>query len=149
MAVQRMDNVGIVVEDLDAAVAFFTALGLELEGRAPIQGLFADRTVGLDGVRSEIAMMRTPDGHGRLELARYDSPAPVGGGAAAPPPPHTLGLHRVMYAVDDLDETLARLRPHGAELLGGIARYEDVYRLCYLRGPSGIVVALAERIGIG
>ncbi|MEU5216899.1 VOC family protein [Streptomyces sp. NPDC020807] len=147
MAVQRMDNVGIVVEDLDAAVAFFTALGLELEGRTPIQGLFADLTVGLDGVRSEIAMMRTPDGHGRLELARYDSPAPVGDGALDPPPPHTVGLHRVMYAVDDLDDTLARLRPHGAELLGEVARYEDVYRLCYLRGPSGIIVALAERIG--
>ncbi|MFE6225529.1 VOC family protein [Streptomyces sp. NPDC057854] len=146
MALQRMDNVGIVVEDLDAAVAFFTELGMEVEGRMPIEGLFADRTVGLDGVRSEIAMMRTPDGHGRLELAQYHAPAAIRAGSDAPPP-NTVGLHRVMFAVDDLDDTLARLRPHGAELLGHVATYEDVYRLCYLRGPSGIIVALAERIG--
>lgn len=146
MALQRIDNVGIVVDDLDAAVAFFTELGLEVEGRAPIEGLFADQTVGLDGVRSEIAMMRTPDGHGKLELATYHHPA-----AHRPepqdPPPNTLGLHRVMFAVDDLDDTLARLRPHGAELLGEVAEYEGIYRLCYLRGPAGIIVALAEQIG--
>ncbi|MER8039220.1 VOC family protein [Streptomyces hydrogenans] len=146
MALQRMDNVGIVVEDLDAAVAFFVELGLEVEGRAEIEGLFADQAVGLDGVRSEIAMMRTPDGHGRLELAQYHHPEAVGG-RSPNPPPNTLGIHRVMYAVDDIDDTLARLRPHGAELLGEVARYEDVYRLCYLRGPSGIIVALAEEIG--
>ncbi|MHC5560557.1 VOC family protein [Kocuria sp. U4B] len=145
MSVQRMDNVAIVVDDLEAAVAFFTALGLEQEGRAQIDGLFADQAVGLDGVRSEIAMMRTPDGHGRLELTRYCHPAAV---SAPPrnPPPNTLGLHRVMFAVDDIDGTIARLRAHGAELLGEVARYENRYRLCYLRGPAGIIVALAEQL---
>jgi len=147
MALQRMDNVGIVVEDLDAAVAFFTELGMEVEGKAPIEGLFADQTVGLDGVRSDIAMLRTPDGHGRLELAQYHAPAAVGDGSHNPPPPNTLGLHRVMFAVDDIDDTIARLRAHGAELIGEVAQYQDVYRLCYLRGPSGIILALAEEIG--
>lgn len=146
MAIQRMDNVGIVVDDLDAAVAFFTELGMELEGRAAIEGPWADRTVGLDGIRCDIAMMRTPDGHGRLELSEYETPE-----ASAPhpanPPHNTLGLHRVMFAVDDIDDTIARLRTHGAELLGDVAQYEDVYRLCYLRGPAGIIVALAEQIG--
>jgi len=146
MTIQRMDNVGIVVDDLDRAIAFFTELGMELDGRAQIEGVWADRTVGLDGVRSEIAMMRTPDGHGRLELAQYHAPAALGAGSEAPPP-NTLGLHRVMYAVDDIDDTLARLRAHGAELLGEVARYGDSYRLCYLRGPSGIVLALAEELG--
>ena len=146
MTIQRMDNVGIVVDDLDAAIAFFSELGMELEGRARIEGRWADRTVGLAGVRSEIAMMRTPDSHGKLELSRYDSPAAVG---AEPqnPPPNTLGLHRVMFAVDDIDDTIARLRAHGAELLGEVARYKNIFRLCYLRGPVGIIVALAERIG--
>jgi catechol 2,3-dioxygenase-like lactoylglutathione lyase family enzyme len=146
MTVLRMDNVAIVVEDLDAAIAFYTDLGLELEGRAPIEGSFADRTVGIDGIRTEIAMMRTPDGHGRVELTRYDAPA-----ASAPEPeipsPNTVGLHRIMFAVDDIDGTIARLRPHGAELLGEVVQYEDTYRLCYLRGPAGIIVALAEQIG--
>ncbi|ARQ68807.1 VOC family protein [Streptomyces marincola] len=146
MTVQRMDNVAIVVDDLDAAVAFFTELGLEVEGRAHIEGPWADDAVGLDGVRSDIAMMRTPDGHGRLELTRYVTPA-AARPAPADPPPHTPGLHRVMFAVDDIDGTVARLRAHGGELLGGIARYEDAYRLCYLRGPAGIIVALAERTG--
>lgn len=146
MTLQRMDNVGIVVEDLDAAVAFFTELGMEVEGTAQIEGLFADQAVGLDGVRSDIAMMRTPDGHGKLELAQYHAPAAIGGGSPNPPP-NTLGLHRVMFAVDDIDDTIARLRSHGAELLGEVARYEDLYRLCYLRGPSGIILALAEQIG--
>ena len=145
MAIQRMDNVAIVVDDLDEAVAFFTALGMEVEGRAPIEGEWADRTVGIDGLRSEIAMMRTPDGHGRLELATYHAPAAVAG--PENPPPNTLGLHRVMFAVDDIDETIARLRPHGAELLGDVAQYEDMYRLCYLRGPAGIILALAQQIG--
>ena len=146
MAIQRMDNVAIVVDDLDAAVAFFTELGMELEGKGQIEGLVADRTVGLDGVRTEIAMMRTPDGHGRLELTRYHAPAAVGAGPENPPP-NTLGLHRVMFAVDDIGDTIARLRPHGAELLGEVAQYEDSYLLCYLRGPAGIIVALAEQIG--
>jgi catechol 2,3-dioxygenase-like lactoylglutathione lyase family enzyme len=143
MAIQRMDNVAIVVDDLDAAVAFFTELGMELEGKAQIEGLVADRTVGLHGVRSDIAMMRTPDGHSKLELTKYHTPAAAG---AEPenPPPNTLGLHRVMFAVDD---TIARLRTHGAELLGEVAQYESIFRLCYLRGPAGIIVALAEQIG--
>ncbi|MEU7017625.1 VOC family protein [Streptomyces sp. NPDC046385] len=145
MTLQRMDNVGIVVEDLDAAVAFFTELGMEVEGRAQIEGLFADQSVGLDGVRSDIAMMRTPDGHAKLELAQYHNPAAIRDGAHNPPP-NTLGLHRVMFAVDDIDDTIARLRPHGAELIGEVARYQDIYRLCYLRGPSGILLALAEQI---
>jgi len=146
MAIQRMDNVAIVVDDLDAAVAFFSELGLELEGQAQIEGLFADRTVGLDGVRSEIAMMRTPDGHSKLELTRYHAPAPVGAGPENPPP-NTLGLHRVMFAVDDIQDTATRLRAHGAELLGEVAQYENIFLLCYLRGPAGIIVALAEQIG--
>ncbi|GHK01769.1 VOC family protein [Streptomyces sp. NPDC003753] len=145
MTLQRMDNVGIVVEDLDAAVAFFTELGMEVEGKAQIEGLFADQAVGLDGVRSDIAMMRTPDGHGRLELAQYHTPAAIGDGSRNPPP-NTLGLHRVMFAVDDIDDTIARLHRHGAELVGEVAQYKDLYRLCYLRGPSGIILALAEQI---
>ncbi|WP_327281225.1 MULTISPECIES: VOC family protein [unclassified Streptomyces] len=145
MTLQRMDNVGIVVEDLDAAIAFFTELGMEVEGKAQIEGLFADQAVGLDGVRSDIAMMRTPDGHGKLELAKYHTPAAIGDGSHNAPP-NTLGLHRVMFAVDDIDDTIARLRPHGAELIGEVAQYEDIYRLCYLRGPSGIILALAEQI---
>ncbi|MFG2476350.1 VOC family protein [Streptomyces fagopyri] len=145
MTLQRMDNVGIVVDDLDAAIAFFTELGMELEGTAEIEGVWADRTVGIDGVRSAIAMMRTPDGHSKLELTKFHTPAAVGGGPLDPPP-NTLGLHRVMFAVDDIDDTVARLRPHGAELLGEVAQYEDSYRLCNLRGPAGIIVALAERI---
>jgi catechol 2,3-dioxygenase-like lactoylglutathione lyase family enzyme len=146
MTIQRMDNVAIVVDDLDAAIAFFTELGMELEGRADIEGAFADQAVGLDGIRSEIAMMRTPDGRGRLELTKYLHPEASATTPAALPP-NTLGLHRVMFAVDDLDDTLARLRPHGAELLREVANYEDTYRLCYLRGPAGIIVALAQQIG--
>ncbi|XKK42275.1 VOC family protein [Nocardiopsis sp. ARC36] len=141
-----MDNVGIVVDDLDTAIAFFTELGMESEGRAQIEGPWADRTVGLDGVRCDIAMMRTPDGHGRLELAKYHSPAPIG---TEPhhTPHNTLGMHRVMFAVDDIEDVVARLRTHGAELLGGLARYGDSYRLCYVRGPAGIIVGLAEQLG--
>jgi catechol 2,3-dioxygenase-like lactoylglutathione lyase family enzyme len=146
MTLLRMDNVGIVVEDLDAAIAFFSEIGMELEGRARTEGLWADHTVGLDGVRCDIAMMRTPDGHGRLELAKYHTPAAIGANPHSPPP-NTLGLHRVMFAVDDIDDTVARLRRHGAGLLGEVAQYEDSYRLCYLRGPAGIIVALAEQIG--
>ncbi|PZP27241.1 MAG: glyoxalase [Kocuria rhizophila] len=146
MGIQRMDNVAIVVKDLDGAVDFFTELGMELEGRTPIEGLFADQTVGIDGIRSEIAMMRTPDGHGRVELTTYHSPALITPEPLAPAP-NTVGLHRIMFAVDDIDDTIARLRTHGAELLGEVANYENVYRLCYLRGPDGIIVALAEQIG--
>ena len=146
VTIKRMDNVGIVVDDLDAAVAFFIELGMELEGQAQIEGLWADRTVGLDGVRSDIAMMRTPDGHSKLELSKYHTPAALGAGSENHPP-NTLGLHRVMFAVDDIDDTIVRLRAHGAELLGEVAQYESIYRLCYLRGPAGIIVALAEQIG--
>jgi catechol 2,3-dioxygenase-like lactoylglutathione lyase family enzyme len=145
MTIQRMDNVGIVVDDLEAAIAFFGELGMELEGKAQIEGRWADRTVGLDGVRSDIAMMRTPDGHSKLELAKYHTPAAVRA-EPANPPPNTLGLHRVMFAVDDIEDVVARLRPHGAELLGELAQYEDSYRLCYLRGPAGIIIALAEQL---
>ena len=141
-----MDNVAIVVDDLDAAVAFFAELGMELEGRAEVEGLVADRTVGLAGVRSEIAMMRTPDGHGKLELTKYHAPAAVSAGPENPPP-NTLGLHRVMFAVDDIHDSIKRLRAHGAELLGEVAQFEDSFLLCYLRGPAGIIVALAEQIG--
>jgi catechol 2,3-dioxygenase-like lactoylglutathione lyase family enzyme len=145
MTIQRMDNVGVVVEDLDAAVAFFTELGMELEGRMPIEGSWAGNVVGLDNMRSEIAMMRIPDAPGRLELTKYHNPE-----AITPKPEittaNTLGLHRVMFAVDDIEDTLARLRPHGAELVGEVARYEDSYLLCYLRGPSGIILALAEQL---
>ncbi|MFC8921624.1 VOC family protein [Cellulosimicrobium sp. NPDC057127] len=145
MAIQRLDNVAVVVEDLDEAVAFFTELGMELEGRMPVDSEWAGRVVGLEGMRSEIAMMRVPGGHGRLELTRYVTPVPVDAGLQHAPP-NTLGLHRVMFAVDDVRETVERLRGHGGELLGEIVRYEDAYLLCYLRGPSGIVVALAEEL---
>ena len=141
--IQRMDNVAIVVDDLAAATAFFVALGLELEGKATVEGDTVDRIVGLAGVRTDIAMMRTPDGHGRLELTMYHHPASRAGDPR--PAANTLGLHRVMFAVEDIDDVLDRVRPHGAELLGEVVRYENSYRLCYLRGPAGILVALAEQ----
>ena len=146
MTIQRMDNVGIVVDDLDAAVAFFTELGMELEGRMPIEGRWAGNVVGLDDMRSEIAMMRIPDAPGRLELAKYHTPKAITPKPVITPA-NTLGLHRVMFAVDDIEDTLARLRPHGAELVGEVTRFEDSYLLCYLRGPSGIILALAEQLG--
>jgi catechol 2,3-dioxygenase-like lactoylglutathione lyase family enzyme len=146
MTIQRMDNVGIVVDDLDAAIAFFTELGLELEGRARIEGRWAELVTGVDGQRSEIAMMRIPGAPGRLELAKYHSPGAIVAEPASPPA-NTLGLHRVMFAVDDIEDVVARLRPHGAELLGEVARFEDAFLLCYLRGPAGIVVGLAEQLG--
>ena len=146
MALKRMDNVLIVVDDLEAAKAFFLELGMALEGETPLEGRWVDRVVGLENVRCEIAMMRTPDGHGKLELTRYRTPAAVSAGPENPPP-NTLGLHRVMFAVDDIEDTVARLRAHGAELLGEVAQYESIFRLCYLRGPAGIIVALAEQIG--
>jgi catechol 2,3-dioxygenase-like lactoylglutathione lyase family enzyme len=142
--IQRMDNVAIVVDDLAAATAFFVALGLELEGEATVEGSAVDRLVRLEGVRSDIAMMRTPDGHARLELTKYHSPASRDGDPRAPA--NTLGMHRIMFAVDDIDDVLDRLRPHGAELVGELVQYENSYRLCYLRGPAGILVALAEQI---
>jgi catechol 2,3-dioxygenase-like lactoylglutathione lyase family enzyme len=144
MTIQRMDNVAIVVDDLPAAIAFFVELGLELEGQAKIEGPWADQCVGLEGVSSEIAMVRTPDGHSRLELTKYHAPTALSG--EHNPAPNTLGLHRVMFAVKDIDDILARLAPHGAAVLGEVAQYEDSYRLCYVRGPAGIIIALAEQL---
>ena len=145
MTLQRMDNVLIVVEDLKAAKAFFAELGMELEGEAQVEGPEVDSTVGLDGVRADITMMRTPDGHGRVELTRFHTPPAV---RAEPEdaPANALGIRRIMFAVDDLDDVVARLRSHGAELVGEIAQYEDSYRLCFLRGPAGIIVGLAEQL---
>ena len=146
MTLLRMDNVLIVVDDLKAAIAFFAELGLELEGETTVEGQLVDRLVGLEGVRSDIAMMRTPDGHGRLELDKFHTPTAVRA-EREDAPVNTLGIHRVMFAVDDVDDTVARLRTHGAELIGEVVQYEDKYRLCYLRGPEGIIIALAEEIG--
>ena len=140
-----MDNVGIVVESLDAAVSFFEALGLELEGRTMIEGDWSGRVTGLRGQRVEIAMMRMPDGHGKIELSRFLTPAPVADHRNAPV--NSLGYLRVMFAVDDLDETLARLGEHGAEVVDEVVDYEGVYRLCYIRGPEGILIGLAEQLG--
>jgi catechol 2,3-dioxygenase-like lactoylglutathione lyase family enzyme len=140
-----MDNVGIVVESLDAAISFFAELGLELEGRAMVEGEWAGRVTGLGDQRVEIAMMRTPDGHSRLELSRFLAPPAVADHRNAPV--NALGYLRVMFAVEDIDDTLARLRSHGAELVGELVQYEDTYRLCYVRGPEGILIGLAEQIG--
>jgi catechol 2,3-dioxygenase-like lactoylglutathione lyase family enzyme len=140
-----MDNVGIVVESLDAAISFFTELGLELEGRATIEGEWAGRVTGLPDMRVEIAMMRTPDGHSRLELSRFLTPPAVADHRNAPV--NALGYLRIMFAVDDIDDTLARLRTHGADLVGEVAQYQDMHRLCYVRGPEGILIGLAEEIG--
>src|SRR5690349_24952455 len=144
MTVKRMDNVGIVVEDLDAAIEFFTELGLELEGRAPVEGDWADGVTGLRGMRVEIAMMRTPDGHSRLELSRFLAPAVVTDHRDAPV--NALGYLRVMFAVDDIDETIERLRTRGAQLVGEVVDYKDVYRLCYIRGPEGLLIGLAQEL---
>ena len=146
MTLQRMDNVLIVVDDLEAAKAFFVELGMELEGQTTVEGPLVDLVVGLENVRSEIAMMRTPDGHGRIELDKFHAPAAV---RAEPKnaPVNTLGIRRIMFAVDDIEDVLARLRTHGAELVGEVAQYEDMYRLCYIRGPEGIIIALAEQLG--
>jgi catechol 2,3-dioxygenase-like lactoylglutathione lyase family enzyme len=145
MTVLRMDNVGIVFEDLGAAVAFFTELGLELEGEVQVEGPWADRTVGLEGVRVDVAMMRTPDGHSKLELMQFQRPPAVGVEPKVAPS-NALGLRRLMFAVDDINDTIARLRTHGAELVGEVVRFEDIFLLCYLRGPEGIIVALAEQL---
>ena len=145
MTIKRMDNVGIVVESLDVAIAFFTELGLQLEGRAMIEGEWAGRVTGVRDQRVEIAMMRTPDGHSRLELSRFLEPNVVADHRNAPV--NALGYLRVMFAVEDIDDTLARLRPHGAELVGDLVQYEDQYRLCYIRGPEGVLIGLAEKLG--
>jgi catechol 2,3-dioxygenase-like lactoylglutathione lyase family enzyme len=144
MTIQRMDNVGIVVDDLAAATAFFVELGLELEGEATVEGRSVDRIVGLDGVRSDIAMLRTPDGHGRVELTKFHTPPARNTDPNAPV--NTLGIRRIMFAVDDIEDVLARLQAHGAELVGEVVQYEDKYRLCYVRGPEGIMIALAEQL---
>jgi catechol 2,3-dioxygenase-like lactoylglutathione lyase family enzyme len=146
MAVERMDNVGIVVDDLPATIAFFSALGLELEGQAMIEGEWAGRVTGLRDMRVEVAMMRTPDGHGRLELSRFLTPPAVADHRDAPV--NALGYLRVMFAVDDIDETLARLREHGAELVSSeVVQYQDAHRLCYIRGPDGLLIGLAQELG--
>ncbi|MBV9458816.1 MAG: VOC family protein [Bradyrhizobium sp.] len=144
MALKRMDNVGIVVEDLGRAISFFRELGLELEGRATIEGEWAGRVTGLGHQRVEIAMMRTPDGHSRLELSRFLAPPVVADHRNAPV--NALGYLRVMFAVDDLDETLERLRPRGAQLAGDVVQYQDAYRLCYIRGPEGLLIGLAQEL---
>ena len=142
--IERIDNVAIVVEDLAAATAFFVELGLELEGEATVEGPWVDRVVGLDGVRSDIAVLRTRDGHGRLELTKFQAPAAIG--AEPNQPVNRLGMGRIMFAVDDIDAVVAGLRARGSELVGEVVQYEDSYRLCYVRGPEGIVIALAEKL---
>ena len=144
MALKRMDNVGIVVEDLEAAIDFFRELGLELEGRTTIEGEWAGRVTGLGNQRVEIAMMRTPDGHSRLELSRFLAPPVVADHRNAPV--NALGYLRVMFAVDDIDETLARLRARGAQLVGELVQYKEAYRLCYIRGPEGLLIGLAQEL---
>ena len=143
MSVQSMHHVSVVVDDLEASKAFFAALGLELEGETPIEGEWVDRINALDDIRVEIAMMRTPDGHGRLELTKFHSPVAVSEGPQ-PPPSNTLGLRSVMFEVDDVDAAVETVLAHGGKLVSEVVRYEDVYRLCYVRGPEGIIVALSE-----
>jgi catechol 2,3-dioxygenase-like lactoylglutathione lyase family enzyme len=147
MSVKRMDNVGIVVESLDAAISFFNELGLELEGRAMIEGKWAGRVTGLVNQRVEIAMLVTPDGHSRLELSRFLAPPVIADHRNAPV--NALGYLRVMFAVDDIDATLARLRKHGAQLVGEVVQYQESYRLCYIRGPEGLLIGLAEQLTRG
>jgi catechol 2,3-dioxygenase-like lactoylglutathione lyase family enzyme len=143
MTLLRMDNVLVVVEDLEAAIAFFIELGMELEGRMEIEGEWADRVIGIDGAKDEIATLRTPDGHSRLELTQFERPAAVGPNPKDLPT-NALGYRRIMFAVDDLDDTLARLRSHGAELVRDVVQYEHLYRLCFIHGPSGIIIGLAQ-----
>jgi catechol 2,3-dioxygenase-like lactoylglutathione lyase family enzyme len=145
MTIQRMDHVGIVVDDLAAATEFFAELGLELQGQGAVEGRWVDRVVGLEGVRADLAMMQTPDGNGRLELAKFRSPSNQGDNRHAPA--NTPGIRHIAFAVEDIDAVVASLRARGAELVGEVERYEDSYRLCYVRGPQGIIVELAERIG--
>ena len=146
MAIQRMDNVLIVVEDMDAVIAFFVELGMELENRGPIEGRWVEQVIGIVDVRQDIAMLRTPDGHGKVELAQFHTPKAIRS-EPTDAPANTLGIRRIMFAVDDVDDVVDRLRAHGAELVGELAQYEDVYRLCYVRGPEGIIVGLAEQLG--
>jgi catechol 2,3-dioxygenase-like lactoylglutathione lyase family enzyme len=145
MALRRMDNILIVVEDLEAAKAFFIELGMVPVGQMPIEGPWVDRCIGIDNTRAEIAMLRTPDGHGQIELDKFHAPAAIPG-VAKDAPVNTLGIRRIMFAVDDLDDVLARLRPHGAELVDQVVQYEDMFRLCYVRGPEGILIGLAEEL---
>jgi catechol 2,3-dioxygenase-like lactoylglutathione lyase family enzyme len=145
MTIKRMDNVLIVVDDLKAAIAFFADIGMELEGEATVEGPWIDRIVGFDGSKCDIAMMRTPDGHGRVELEKYQAP-PAVRTEPEDAPVNALGIRRIMFAVDDMEEVLARLPAHGAELIGEVVQYEDSHRLCYIRGPEGIMVALAEEL---
>ncbi len=145
MTIQRMDHVGIVVDDLAAAMEFFVQLGLELQGERSVEGRWVDRIVGLEGVRAEIAMMQTPDGHGRLELTKFQTPVERGDGRHAQA--NTLGIRHLAFVVEDIDAVVAGLRARGSELVGELERYQDSYRLCYVRGPEGIIVELAERIG--
>ena len=145
MTIQRMENVGVVVEDLAAATAFFVELGLKVLGEGPVEGDWVDRVVGLDGVRVDVAMLETLDGHGRLELMKFHTPTARGGDRHAPA--NTLGIRRIAFSVDDIDAVVTGLQARGTELVGGVERYEDSYRLCYVRGPEGIIVMLAERLG--
>ncbi len=146
MTLQRMDNVLIVVDDLEAAKAFFVALGMELEGETTVEGPSVDRLVGLQNVGASLALMRTPDGHGRIELDKFHTPEAIRTGPENVPV-NALGIRRIMFTVDDIDAVVARLRAHGAELVGEVVQYEDTYRLCYIRGPEGIIIALAEQLG--
>ncbi|HXQ73383.1 MAG TPA: VOC family protein [Pyrinomonadaceae bacterium] len=145
MTIKRMDHVSVIVDDLPAAVAFFSTLGMEREGEMPVEGAWVDRLNGLEGVQVNITMMRTPDGHGRVELTKFRNPELVRAEPAIAPP-NVLGLRQIMFAVDDLDDTVTRLRANGAELIGEVVQYEDKYRLCYMRGPAGIIVALSEEL---
>ncbi len=145
MTIQRMEHVSVVVDDLAAATEFFVELGLELQGEGKVEGRWVDRIVGLDGVRSEIAMLQTPDGHGRLELVKFHSPPTQGGDSHAPA--NTPGIRHIAFGVEDIDAAVAGLRARGTELVGEVVRYEDSYRLCYVRGPEGIIIELAEKIG--
>jgi catechol 2,3-dioxygenase-like lactoylglutathione lyase family enzyme len=146
MTIRRMDNVLIVVDDLEAAKAFFVELGMALEGETTVEGPSVDRLIGLQNVRATLALLRTPDGHGRIELDKFHTPEAIRTGPESVPV-NTLGIRRIMFAVDDLDDLVARLRAHGAELVGEVVQHEDTYRLCYVRGPEGIIVGLAEQLG--
>ena len=146
MTVLRLEHIGIVVDDLAAATAFFVALGLEVDGKTSVEGSLVDRINGLEGVRADIVMLRTPDGNGKVELAKYRSPA-YEGDDATPAPANAPGIRHILFAVDDVEASLAALRAHGGELVGELVNYENIYWLCYVRGPAGIIVELAEKIG--
>ncbi len=144
MTVHRLDHAGVVVEDLAAAIAFFVELGLELEGETTVEGEWVDQLVGLEGVRADIAFVKTADGHGRVELSKFHTP--VATSSAPRAPVNVPGIPRLTFVIDDVDEVLARLRPHGAELVGEVAQYEDIYRYCYVRGPAGVIIGLVEEL---